>query len=161
MWPSLRHYTVKVSFKVVSASNWNNTAILLIKLKWSLKYTEIAYKTLWTISVYFREYFNLISKIAVLFQLDAKTTLKLLVVLDFSPDLISLLGRWYRGCRQVGRQFGNLKPKWECATSTNTEGYWTTLRDCLQQELQSQDNCLHDQRKLNRSENPETAWILL
>ena len=82
-------------------------------------------------------------------------------VLDFSPDLISLLGRWYRGCRQVGRQFGNRKPKWECATSTNTEGYWTTLRDCLQQELQSQDNCLHDQRKLNRSENPETAWILL
>ena len=35
-----------------------------------------------------------------------------------------VLGRWYRACRQTGSL---AKPKWECATSTNTEGYWTTL----------------------------------
>ena len=60
-----------------------------------------------------------------------------------------VLGRWYRGCRQTSRR----KPKWECATSTNSEGYWTTLGDCLPDE----ENCLQGPAKRKRLDPP---WIL-
>ena len=65
---------------------------------------------------------------------------------------LAVSGRWYRGCRQVGAQ----NPKWECATLTNTEGYWTSKRDC--QPSQENPNCLHGLAKLDRSE--DRAWIL-
>ena len=62
-----------------------------------------------------------------------------------------VLGRWYRGCRQVSGVLP--RPRWECATSTNTEGYWTTLADCLPDE----ENCLQGPAKRKRLDPP---WIL-
>ena len=63
-----------------------------------------------------------------------------------------VLGRWYRGCRQVVGVLAD-GPIYQCATSTNTEGYWTTLGDCLPDE----ENCLQGPAKRKRLDPP---WIL-